>query len=206
MGASATPLNPFEIHIRDRLLKAGIPVIAQYGVGSYRLDFVAQHPQRPGQMVLAIEADGASYHSSETARARDRLRQEHLERLGWKFCRVWSTDYFRDPNAEIARVKAAYDSAVEALDAPMEERFAVDEAPIVEITHEHRTTMRPNVPRGLPIDAYSDSQLRALVQWIKANGLLRSNDELVQEMMNELGFSRRGSKIVARLEAAIRRG
>ncbi len=93
LGATDTPLNPFEIHMRDRLL-------------------AAPHPTKPGLMILAIEAGGASYHGSETARARDRLRQEHLERLGWRFCRAWSTDYFRDPDAQIQRVKAAYDKVV----------------------------------------------------------------------------------------------
>ena len=31
----------------------------QYGVGGYRIDFAAAHPQDPDRMVLAIEADGA---------------------------------------------------------------------------------------------------------------------------------------------------
>jgi hypothetical protein len=66
-----------------------------------------------GEMVLAIEADGASYHSSGTVRDRDRLRQEHLERLGWAFHRIWSTDWFTDPAAEVERVRAAYQAAPE---------------------------------------------------------------------------------------------
>ena len=37
--------------------------------------------------VLAIECDGTTYHSSKNARDRDRLRQEILERMGWKFYR-----------------------------------------------------------------------------------------------------------------------
>jgi len=37
---------------------------------------------------LAIECDGASYHSAPTARDRDRLRQQHLESLGWRFLRI----------------------------------------------------------------------------------------------------------------------
>ena len=69
-------------------------------------------------MVLAIEADGATYHSSATARDRDRLRQEHLERLGWRFHRIWSTDWFRDPDTETAKVLTAYHAAVRAADSP----------------------------------------------------------------------------------------
>src|SRR6202011_941334 len=57
-------LNPFEADVRDRLAACGITVVPQYGVGGYRLDFAATHPEDPGRMVLAIEADGASYRES----------------------------------------------------------------------------------------------------------------------------------------------
>jgi very-short-patch-repair endonuclease len=87
-------------------------VTPQYGVGQSRIDFAAAHPRFPSRMVLAIEADGASYHSSHTARDRDRLRQQALEKLGWKFHRIWSTDWFTDPDSEVAKVRAAYDRAV----------------------------------------------------------------------------------------------
>lgn len=65
--------------MRDTLERAGIPLCPQYGSSGFRIDFAAKHPTQPGRMVLAIECDGASYHSSDTARDRDRLRQEHLQ-------------------------------------------------------------------------------------------------------------------------------
>jgi len=77
--------------VRDRLAAAGITVVPQYGVGGYRVDFAAAHPQDADRMVLAIETDGASYHQSRSVRDRDRLRGEHLQRLGWSFHRLWST-------------------------------------------------------------------------------------------------------------------
>src|SRR5262249_57736329 len=63
-------------------------------------------------MVLAIEADGASYRDSRSARDRDRLRKEHLERLGWTFHRIWSTNWLSDPDSEAAKVEQAYRRAV----------------------------------------------------------------------------------------------
>ncbi len=92
----------------------GISVVPQYGVGGYRVDFAATHPQDPGRMVLAIEADGASYRQSGSVRDRDRLRGEHLQRLGWSFHRLWSTNWFADPHAEVAKVRDAYQRAVDA--------------------------------------------------------------------------------------------
>src|SRR5438445_5866152 len=73
---------------------------------------VAEHPQKPGRFVLAIECDGASYHSSYTARDRDRLRQQQLESLGWRFHRIWSTDWFIRKEEELQRTLKAFEEAV----------------------------------------------------------------------------------------------
>ena len=63
-----------------------------------------RRPRASGALPLAIECDGATYHSARSARDRDRLRQEVLERLGWQVHRIWSTDWFRDPRGETSRV------------------------------------------------------------------------------------------------------
>ena len=107
-------LNPFELSVQDGLERRGIPVVAQYGVSGYRIDFACAHPDEPGRMVLAVEADGASYHSSATARDRDRLRQQVLEDKGWKFYRIWSTEWFRNREAELDQVEEAWKNAVAA--------------------------------------------------------------------------------------------
>jgi len=119
IGASGgAELNPFEADVRDRLAACGITVVPQYGVGGYRVDFAAAHPEDADRMVLAIEADGASYRESGSVRDRDRLRGEHLQRLGWSFHRLWSTNWFTDPQAEVARVRDAYTRAVSATGPP----------------------------------------------------------------------------------------
>jgi hypothetical protein len=45
-----------------------------------------------------------AYHSAETARDRDRLRQQVLEARGWTIIRVWSTDWFKDRAGQIERL------------------------------------------------------------------------------------------------------
>jgi very-short-patch-repair endonuclease len=125
IGASgAAELNPFEADVRDRLAECGITVVPQYGVGGYRVDFAAAHPRDADRMVLAIEADGASYRQSGSVRDRDRLRGEHLQRLGWNFHRLWSTNWFANPQAEVAKVRDAYERAVAAADPPADEPAA----------------------------------------------------------------------------------
>ena len=112
----AADLSAFEADVRHRLAECGITVVPQYGVGGYRVDFAATHPDDADRMVLAIEADGASYHRSVTVRDRDRLRGEHLRRLGWSFHRIWSTSWFQDPEAEVTKLRDAYQAAVVSAD------------------------------------------------------------------------------------------
>jgi very-short-patch-repair endonuclease len=111
-ASGGAELDSFEADVRSRLAACGITVVPQYGVGGYRVDFAAAHPEDPGRMVLAIEADGASYREAGSVRDRDRLRGEHLQRLGWRYHRLWSTSWFQNPDKEIAKLQHAYERAV----------------------------------------------------------------------------------------------
>jgi very-short-patch-repair endonuclease len=113
-SGSDAGLGAFEANVTGRLAELGITVVPQYGVGGYRVDFAAAHPDDPTRMILAVEADGASYRDSGSVRDRDRLRKEHLERLGWRVHRLWSTSWFTDPDTELAKLRAAYADAVRA--------------------------------------------------------------------------------------------
>jgi len=114
--ADEIPLNAFESDIRGALEARGIHLRGQFGASRFRIDLVAMHPERRGQPILAIECDGASYHSGATARDRDRIRQMQLERLGWVFHRIWSTDWFQNREREIERALQAYQLAVRRAD------------------------------------------------------------------------------------------
>lgn len=203
-AAEAVALNAFELDIRDALQRAEIPLICQHGVGRYRLDFAAKHPDKPGRLVLAIEADGASYHSAETARDRDRLRQEQLERLGWRFHRIWSQDWFIDRKREIDKAVAAYHAAVADCDNPSATFAAPTGAPAPPAPTQGKSRgLRPDLLSWGQIDEFTDRDLEAMVRWIESDTLLRSRQDLISEVMAELGFERRGKKIVGRIGAAI---
>ena len=210
MGGSMSeePLNAFELNIQRQLEKRGIPVTPQYGVAGYRLDFACAHPEQPGRMVLAVEADGASYHSAPTARDRDRLRQQVLENLGWRFHRIWSTEWFRDPEGQADLALEAWRKAVELADeadAGVAVASAVPppslEVPVSPVEPDRGP--RPAVVAGLPIVDYSTAELVALARWLNSDTLLRTDDELLVEMRRELGFKRGGSRINAAILAAI---
>ena len=205
---SQEPRNSFELNIQRQLEKLGIPVTPQYGVAGYRLDFACGHPKQPGRMVLAIEADGASYHSTPTARDRDRLRQQVLESLGWRFHRIWSTDWFRDPEGQANLAFEAWRKAVELAN---EKDAGVEGQRVRDVSGAETGPSpvkpdrgpRPPVRAGVPITKYSKRQLVALAKWVMSDTLLRTDDELLRELRKELGFKRGGSRINAALQDAI---
>ena len=91
------PDNPFEEHVIEVVRSLGYEPIPQVGVSSYFIDIGVKHSKYPLGYICGIECDGATYHSTKSARDRDRLREEVLNRLGWDLYRIWSTDWFRDP-------------------------------------------------------------------------------------------------------------
>lgn len=96
--------SPFEESVFNELVKRGLTVEKQVGVSDYRIDLAIIDSSQPGKYLLGIECDGASYHSSATARDRDRLRQEVLENLGWNIHRIWSRDWFQNKQREIEKI------------------------------------------------------------------------------------------------------
>lgn len=96
-----SPDSDFEISVIDALTEEGFQCEPQVGVAGFFIDIAVKDPGNPGRYLMGIECDGAAYHSAKSARDRDRLRQEVLEGLGWRIRRIWSTDWFANPQGEI---------------------------------------------------------------------------------------------------------
>ena len=105
-NASAATESPFERQLAAELTRRGVRVVPQVGVAGYRIDIGVLDDEVPGRFVCGIECDGVAYHGAETARDRDRLRQQVLEARGWTILRVWSTDWFKDRSGQIERLLA----------------------------------------------------------------------------------------------------
>ena len=103
--------SEFESEVCEFLQIKGFTVDTQVGCSGFKIDLGLRIPGS-SDYVLAIECDGATYHSMKNARDRDRLRQEVLERMGWKFYRIWSTDWYRNKSVEKERL---YDAAYKAI-------------------------------------------------------------------------------------------
>ncbi|MGQ6089306.1 DUF3320 domain-containing protein [Serratia sp. IR-2025] len=134
----------FEEQVADALQKAGYQVHPQVGIAGFFIDLAIADPDMPGRYLIGIECDGRAYHSSRSARERDRLRQAVLEDHGWIIHRIWSTDWFHRPEEQLERTLQAIESAKRELSERTEqskqrtravpvEIVTVDRGPVVEI-------------------------------------------------------------------------
>ncbi len=103
--------SPFEEDVASVLEEHGYVVHPQVGASGFKIDLAIVDPDNSNHYLLAIECDGARYHSSSWARERDRLRQQVLEGKGWRFHRIWSTDWFYNRATEIQRLIRAIEEA-----------------------------------------------------------------------------------------------
>ena len=103
--------SPFEEEVARALRSQGFEVEHQVGVAGFFIDLAVRDPEAQGRYLLGIECDGATYHSSRSARDRDRLRQQVLEDRGWRLHRIWSTDWFYRSEEEQRKLLAAVEAA-----------------------------------------------------------------------------------------------
>lgn len=101
--------SPFEEAVAKALRIRGWNIQQQIGVSGYRIDLAVVHPDAPGAFLAGIECDGASYHSTATARDRDQIREAVLRGLGWEILRVWSTDWFYNEKSVVDSLHAKLD-------------------------------------------------------------------------------------------------
>ncbi|MCI0628190.1 MAG: DUF3320 domain-containing protein [Acidobacteria bacterium] len=106
--------NDFEDAVAEALRERGLEVDQQVGASQYRIDLAIHDPRDRTRYILGIECDGATYHSSRTARDRDLLRQQILRDKGWRLHRVWSTDWFRDKEKALEAILRSLKIALEA--------------------------------------------------------------------------------------------
>ncbi|MEN5084436.1 DUF3320 domain-containing protein [Bosea sp. TWI1241] len=102
--------SPFEEAVAGELIRLGWQIVPQVGISGFRVDLGIRHPDKAGAYLAGVECDGATYHSSATARDRDKVREQVLRGLGWNIVRVWSTDWWFDPRGAAQRLHAALEA------------------------------------------------------------------------------------------------
>lgn len=89
--------------VGEFLRENGFTTEEKVGRSASRIELAVKQPLTEDYL-LAIESDGFPYRQLTSTRDRDRLRQEVLERMGWKYYRLWSADWFRNKTTEKKRL------------------------------------------------------------------------------------------------------
>ena len=220
MGREAD--SPFEEDVAGFIRSLGYKADHQVGSAGFRIDIGVRHPDRPGQYIVAVECDGATYHSALWARERDRLRQEVLENLGWRFHRIWSTDWFHRCEQEKKRLREVLervrDLTLDGITVPganAKARGAFERTE--EIEEEHSNLDTPDqAPVSMPLYIRADVRTSAycepheaplpllvelIEKIIRAEGPLHES-ELARRVSGAFGKGRAGRRIIDTVAAA----
>ena len=121
--------------IADRLQRAGYPAMIQLGRSSFKVNLAVALPSAPDCYRLGILIDGETYRRTQTTRDREVGQPGVLGNLNWEVMRVWSPDWFRQPDLVIERIltrlNSLPESPVKPQSAPVTSPFSITEAEII---------------------------------------------------------------------------
>jgi very-short-patch-repair endonuclease len=212
------PDSEFEEQVLRRLQALGYEVHTQIGSAGFFLDLAVVDQDHPGRYLLGIECDGAAYHSALSARDRDRLRQAVLEGLGWRIHRIWSTDWFHNPEQELRKVREAIEAAKTSSPAsPPPARPAEPKvAPVAESNTSAAEIRRQNVPvshyasaqvslrlNGTDMHLVERKQLASLIADVVKIESPVHQTEAARRILNGSGVQRMGTRIQQAFEEAV---
>ena len=221
MPTGLAPDSPFETAVIQILRNHNWEVHPQVGCSGYRIDIGVVDPRARGRYLVGIECDGRTYHSGATARDRDRLRQHVLEGLGWRIHRIWSTDWWLNPEGEVKkileRLQALMEETDQTADESQEESTTLDAAEDIELVTT-QADAKPIEPAGAVLLIFTPVSLsigspgafyelgtaflltEQMTQVIDGEGPV-SEAVLFKKVARAWGLERTGARIVERLKA-----
>ncbi len=216
--------SDFEEEVAKDLSKEGYRIDTQVGVAGFRIDLAVIDDEYPGQYLLGIECDGRTYHSSRSARDRDRLREAVLVDKGWIIHRIWSTDWFQRPQEELKRVISAIESAKNRKRSEQTGKQVVEDSP--QKTHFNGIARDCGSPKGcgqadsglsvpyeealfhfdLPFELHEiadESMARMIKDIVDLEGPIHQ-DEIAKRITYLAGLARTGSRIMETVKRGLK--
>ncbi|MET4137962.1 DUF3320 domain-containing protein [Pedobacter sp. UYP1] len=206
-------IRPFEDHIYEHLVKSGYTVRKKVGSEGFYIDLAVVDTANPGRYLIGIECDGESYSQAKSARDRDRLRKQVLENIGWKIFKIWSPEWYRNPERELARLIAAIESAKKqiSLDDLVDEELEQEVKALVrevkvEITVEIPVYTLAVLPGEIMLEELHLVPFGKLASWINEVVNLEGPvhfEEVARRLADAAGASKIGSRIRYTINAAV---
>ena len=107
---SSTPGSQLEEEVAEALQALGYDIDRQVGPPNAAIP-IAVIDKEEQTALVGIEFDGPNYYQARSARDRDRLRRQELEKLQWKIHRIWIIDWYYNKEREMNRLIQAINEA-----------------------------------------------------------------------------------------------
>lgn len=204
-----------ETDIAEEIVSLGYGVEQHVGPDGFVVELAVLNPSHPDEFMLAVETDGSTYRQALSARERDRMRCAILELYGWRYHRVWMTEWFYDRKNAIDKVREALESAKEEMrngvrvvgsnQRPHEpDDDATVTAPRDPSPPDSDNPGYAEVPRYYKsIDDVPEEAIREAISWTTANNGELVHEDQVLEVRKRLGFKKTGIKIRRRIEEVL---
>jgi len=93
--SSAAKRDLFAELVAEELKENGLDANTAIGSSDFRIDVGVVNPASPGEYLYGILCDGPNYASAESARDKEIIRPQMLEKLGWNIKRKWILERFK---------------------------------------------------------------------------------------------------------------
>lgn len=125
--------------VQQALSQAGYISDVAVGSSQFRVDLAVRHPEHPDTYLLGILFDGLRYYHTKTARDRDIVQPSVLRHLGWQIYRLWTVDWFTNPErilehltARIEELRHSAPTAEAEAPQPKSKVFTIDSKLVVD--------------------------------------------------------------------------
>lgn len=115
---SKTKEASIEHLVAERLREMGYEVHTHIGTSGYKIDVGVVDEKNPANYILGIICDGENYKRTKTIRDREIVQSSVLRMLGWNICRVWTLDWWENPEKVLIAIEAAIENAKRGIPAP----------------------------------------------------------------------------------------
>ncbi len=126
--------SAFSNMLATQIQQHGYKVHSDIGCSSYKIDIGVINPSNTNEYLLGILCDGDSYFKANTTRDREITQPQVLKSLGWNIYKVWSADWWENPDKCISQLIEAIKQEQNGEDKTMS--APVVESPAVSIAYE----------------------------------------------------------------------
>lgn len=192
------------------LEEKGYETRRQVGHSQYRIDIGVADPKNQDSYCLGILLDGSSYAAGRTTRDRETAQIGVLQGLGWRIARVWTMDWWDNPQRELDRLVKLLECPQEEIQRPKVNLPELPELPIAapmkaDDLRRYRAAKLPQQTvsaEDLLSSRYTPGIRKRIISLMDGEAPI-SKSYMLRRIIQSYGIARSGSRITAHLESLL---